>query len=417
MRKVAPARVLWPLGAAVCLSLFGDLTLYAVLPSERQQVGLAISAVGVMLSVNRLIRIPSNALVGALVDRIGRKPVFVVGMLIGSLATLSYGVVRGFWPFLVARLGWGLAWTLLNVSALTMVMDISDADSRGRLNGLFRVWLLAGFAIGPLLGGFLVDDLGFRITMRLYAGLAAMGLIIAFLALPETGPDRRPEPERASTAGIMRRLLGLYGRGLRLIFQDLDLVVLMVAFLAVQFAGEGMALSTINPLLQERFGTRVTVGMVTLGVASASGLLSALRSLVAGLTGPLAGWVSDLLAKRRAVLLGAFALGIAGFVALAVGRSPTVLLLGVLLAAVSNGAGLTVLAARLGDLMPPGQEGVVMGIYATAGDVGSTLGPVVAFGLLPILNVGRIYLLSAFLLGGVALWIACGGWDESELAG
>ncbi len=46
---MTPRRVLLPLGLAVCLSLFGDLTLYAVLPSEREAIGLSLAAVGVML--------------------------------------------------------------------------------------------------------------------------------------------------------------------------------------------------------------------------------------------------------------------------------------------------------------------------------------------------------------------------------
>lgn len=59
-------RGLIALGLAVCLSLFGDLTLYAVLVTQLETTGLALGAVGIMLGINRLIRIPGNLLGGLL---------------------------------------------------------------------------------------------------------------------------------------------------------------------------------------------------------------------------------------------------------------------------------------------------------------------------------------------------------------
>ncbi len=173
---MTPRRVLLPLGLAVCLSLFGDLTLYAVLPSEREAIGLSLAAVGVMLGANRLIRIPSNPLAGALFDRFGRRRLFLLGMGLGVASTLGYGSVTGVLPFLAMRILWGIAWTLINIGGITMIHDISTPQNRGRLAGAYNAWMLAGFAIGPLLGGFLVDSIGFRATMRLYAALAAGGL-------------------------------------------------------------------------------------------------------------------------------------------------------------------------------------------------------------------------------------------------
>ena len=94
-----PRRVLLPLGLAVCLSLFGDLTLYAVLPSQREVVGLSLASVGVMLGINRLIRLPGNPLIGARFDRVGRRRLFLLGMALGTCSTLGYGLVTGFLPF------------------------------------------------------------------------------------------------------------------------------------------------------------------------------------------------------------------------------------------------------------------------------------------------------------------------------
>jgi len=176
--KDSPLRVLFPLGVAVCLSLFGDLMLYAVLPTQREVVGLSLGAVGIMLGINRLIRIPGNPVVGVILDRSGRRRLFILGMLLGTLSTLGYGLLQGFVPFLLTRLAWGVSWTLINVGGMAMVLDVSTPANRGQLTGFYNAWMLVGFALGPLGGGFLVDTIGFRAAMLIYAGVTAIGLLM-----------------------------------------------------------------------------------------------------------------------------------------------------------------------------------------------------------------------------------------------
>ena len=392
-----PRRVLLPLGLAVCLSLFGDLTLYAVLPSQREVVGLSLASVGVMLGINRLIRLPGNPLIGARLDRVGRRRLFLLGMALGTCSTLGYGLVTGFLPFLLTRLLWGIAWTLINVGGMTMVQDISTRANRGRLIGIYHAWMLVGFAAGPLLGGFLVDTVGFRTTMQLYAVTAAAGLLIAVLALPETQPERADVPleERAVWApGALQRIQGTLRRNPRL------LAVLLLT-LIFQFVGEGIALSTLNLLLIERFGPQVTVGALALGVASATGVLSALRSVIAGSTGPLAGLLSDRRNERGFVLMGSLMSGAAGFALLGMARSLPLIVLAIILSAASAGAGMASLTAAMGDLAPTRRRGTVMGAYATAGDIGSAAGPFLAYALVLVMPLAWVYAIcaGAFLIG------------------
>lgn len=65
--------------------MFGDLTLFAVLASQTQAVGLTLGAVGVMLGIHQLIRIPGNPLAGQPYDRWGHRPLFLAGMVLALL--------------------------------------------------------------------------------------------------------------------------------------------------------------------------------------------------------------------------------------------------------------------------------------------------------------------------------------------
>jgi MFS family permease len=401
-----PSRVLVPLGLAVCLSLFGDLTLYAVLVTRLDVVGLSLGAVGIMLGVNRLIRIPGNPLAGILLDRWGRRRLFIFGMLLGVLSTTSYGLVRGFWPFLVSRLAWGIAWTLINVGGMAMVLDVSSKVNRGRLTGLYNIWLWAGFALGPLVGGFLVDSIGFRPAMLSCASLTALGLVIAVVALPETARSANGDTQGKPRLrlSLWHRLEDVWRRARNLLRADHSLVTLLWLYLITLFAGEGVIFSTISLLLQQRFGQRVAWGNLALGVASASGALLGLRALLAGIVGPLAGHLSDIRTGRWPIIIGSLVIGMVGFGLLSFAASPGAIMLGVALSAVSGGAASATLAAQVGDLTPSGREGVVMGAYATAGDIGSMAGPFLAFALLSVMNLQWVYLLCTFIFL-VGLWL------------
>ncbi len=191
---------LLPLGFAVALSLLGDLALFATLTTQLDALGLTLAQAGILLSVHRLVRIPGNPIAGALMDHLGRRPLFVLGMVLAVAATASYGLVSGFWPLLLGRVCWGLAWTLINVGGLNMVLDLSAANTRGRLAGIYNAWVWVGYALAPLLGGFLVDAAGFRPAMLVLAGITALGLAAAGLLLPETLP---PERRAAGSSGLV----------------------------------------------------------------------------------------------------------------------------------------------------------------------------------------------------------------------
>lgn len=393
--------MLMPLGLAVCLSLFGDLTLYAVLATQLDVVGLSLSAVGLMLGVNRLIRIPGNPLAGLVLDRWGRRRPFILGMLLGVLSTASYALVRGFWPFLIARLAWGIAWTLINVGGMAIILDLSTTANRGRLSGLYNTWMLIGLALAPVVGGFLVDLFGFRPAMLACAAITAVGLLVALLALPETAqPPSHPVTQSPTPKPPAWQHFST------LLRTNPGLLTASSLYLITQFAGEGVVLSTMSLLLQQRFGDSVLLNGLALGLASASGILLALRSLLAGLVGPLAGHLSDGRAGRRLVILGSLLAGIAGFGLLSFATSLSTIVLGVALGAASAGAALATLTACVGDVTPPGRQGLVMGAYATAGDIGSTAGPFLAFALLSVVHLQSVYILCtlAFLVGLWLIW-------------
>ncbi len=407
--------LLLPLGLAACLSLFGDLALFAGLVPQLDRLGLTLAQAGVLLSIHRLIRIPGNPIAGLLMDRFGRRRLFLLGAALAVVSSAAYALSRGFWPFLLARLAWGTAWALINVGGLTMILDTAAPSIRGRAMGLWSTGILSGYIGGSLIGGILIDAAGFHAALLACAGFSLLGLLVAAVWLPETRPEARgSRAPSGQPAGQM--LSALWRSLLETVTASRAAASALALYGIFVFAGDGVLLSTMTLLLQQRFGQQVNLAGLALGVVSASGALTALRSGIAVLAGPLAGHLSDGRLGRRSILFASLALGAAAFLLMLTAASLPQVLLSVLASAVSGGSALAVLPAFLGDHIPAGKQGPAAGAMATAGDIGSTIGPALSFALAPLLGLNAVYALGGglFLAGIVILSFVRPGFSVSR---
>jgi len=389
-------RIVWTLTICTSLALFGDATLYAVLPSQFTALGIAAVHVGWLLSVNRLVRVPLNLASGWLSERLGFKGPYVVGLGIGAISTISYGLSRNFWSLLAARALWGLAWTLLAVAAYGMILDVTDEENRGQLTGIYASYSYFGGSLGMLLGGLLVDWLAFSRAMIILGICSCLGLLGA-LTLPHLPPRQRAPSLSAGRSGsptVARLRLALAS----LRRWDARVWVIVALNFAHRFFFAGMFYSTFGLYLQEMVGERAHLGPRLIGIASLTSSLLFLRNVITIVAAPGLGLVSDRLQERPHVLLVGELVGIAALVSFALGRSAWFIGVGVLLAAVAYGVVPSLLIAWLGDLTKVGTRGRFIGLHQTAGDLGSGLGPLFAYFLLSLWGIRTVYALGAGLL-------------------
>ena len=382
IEPVSPSKVLLPLGLGTALSLIGDATLYTVLPTHAADAGVALSSVGILLGANRVVRLFLNGPAGVAYDRFRRRRLFVPALFVGALSTALCAATSGFWPLLVARLLWGLAWSGIWVGGTTMILDVSPEQSRGRWTGWYQTWFFLGAAFGSFAGGLLTDRVGYTTTMWIASGLTALGGVAALLLLPETrgassGPGISHARRHKDGLGAVPRLW---------LVASLQLVNRLVI--------SGVLASTLGLLVQDQFG--VEGGLF--GVATLTGVLMGGRTLLSIVAAPLAGMTSDRMGDRWRVVVGGLSIGVIGMALLA-WQAPAAIVVGVLLGSVSSGSVQTLVAALAGDLVGPKQRGSAIGLMHTAGDLGSAVGPLAAYALLPWMGLGRIYLACAALFG------------------
>ena len=104
--------------AAACLGLVwpGDALIYVVLPLYPSAFGVEIATVAILLSVNRVIRILGYGWVAPLARRFGANTLTAAACAAGALSTLGYGLLSGVVLLFVARLMWGGAYGVLNLT-------------------------------------------------------------------------------------------------------------------------------------------------------------------------------------------------------------------------------------------------------------------------------------------------------------
>jgi MFS family permease len=388
-------RILLPVGIGTCLSLVGDASLYAVLPTHTDAAGVSVAVVGILLSANRIVRVVLNGPTGVAYGRYSRRRLFVLALFIGAFSTAIYGLSRGFWTLLAGRLLWGLAWAGIWIGGNTIVAELSHEGARGRWVGLYHGFFFLGASGGPFVGGLLTDGIGYHRAMGVAAGLTLAGAFIALTCLPEV---ERTGPVASDGVGGLRRSILSLGPATAAAFALHGVNRLVVS---------GVLNSTLGLLLQEEVGAQIQIAGRSVGVATLTGSGIGLSTLMAMASAPVLGALSDRAANRWNIVARGLVPGVAGFTLLTLGV-PWSILAGIPLTALASGSNQSLSTTLVGDLTKPGEQSKCLGMMFTVGDLASAVGPPLAYALIPLLGIRGGYVLSAGVLGAmflVALWL------------
>ncbi|WP_019888164.1 MFS transporter [Streptomyces purpureus] len=146
---------------------------------------------------------------GALGDRYGRRRVFVVGVVWFALASLFCGLAPNAELLIAARALQGIGGALLTPGSLALIQASFHPDDRARAVGLWSGFGGVGAAIGPFVGGWLVDGPGWRWVFLLNVPLAALCVPVALRHVPESR-----DPAAHGRFDVLGAVLGAASLGL-----------------------------------------------------------------------------------------------------------------------------------------------------------------------------------------------------------
>ena len=142
---------------------------------------------GYLLSLASLI-----LLGGSLGDRFGRRRIFVIGTVWFALASLLCGLAPTPLVLIVARILQGVGAALLTPGSLAIIQGVFRVQDRARAIGAWSGWGGIASAIGPFVGGALVEFVSWRWIFLINLPLAVVTVVFALRFVPETRDPRPP---------------------------------------------------------------------------------------------------------------------------------------------------------------------------------------------------------------------------------
>ncbi len=339
---------------ALSIVTLGDSLIYAILPSYYPYLGLAPIQVGILLSVNRWIRLSTNHLAEYCYRKYPGNIWVLFAFFTGSMVAIMYGLAETFVVFLFARIFWGVSFSFLRQAGVMTVVRAGVDTHIGERMGYYRGINATLRAVGVFIGCLLHDVFGFSIT------LIGLG-ILSFSTIPlGYYSQRRTIRQRETPPGFVSK-------------KSRFSVVSYGFILGV--VGPGMIISTLGLVLKTHIGESFGIADYSVGIATLTGLIIGIRWFVDGIGSPVIGTVADRLGRQQFLIL-LFPLNTVTLITIALVTIPMLLIFLIFVFFICSSALMTLLSAQAGQYGPRS-----VASYATAMDFGMSIGPLIAWGI------------------------------------
>lgn len=332
--------------------------LYPTLPLFITQMGGNQQQVGLAMGALMLSSVIFRPIVGGLLDRFGRRPFMIGGLIVFIISMYMYNWVGGIIMLMALRILHGMSWAVSTTSMMTAVTDMIPSVRRGEGMGWFSTSMTVAMAIGPMIGLFVMQGSSYQTMFLVAVGFSIFALLLTLFAQMPYKP--------------------LTGSKKIQIFEKSVLPVMVpIFFLFIAYGG----ITTFVPL----FANEIHVNSGTFFLVYAATL---------ALIRPLAGKISDLKGETY-VIIPSLVMTVIALIVLSFSTN----LLGVIVAAVLYGIGFgsaqPALQAIMIRLAPEDRKGAANAFFSTATDLGIGLGAIFLGLVSEYLNYQALFLVSA----------------------
>jgi MFS transporter, DHA1 family, tetracycline resistance protein len=344
----------------IFITVFVDMLGYGMilplLPFYVQQQHGGAAIVGYLSAFYAALQLVSGPVLGALSDRVGRKPILLLCLFGTALAYALFGLANSLLLLFLAALLDGLTGNNLT-TAYAYVADITSSENRSRGMGIIGAGFGLGVMAGPALGG-LLSSFGLAVPALVAGGIALLNVLYGLILLPESLPPERRTVHQASFNAFSQFAALLQVGPIRAF-------LFAIFFLNLAFSG----LQTNFPLFSHvRFGWD----------ARSNGFFFAFVGVIAVFTqGFLYLRLQPLIKEKRLTLLG-LALLAFGMAGMAAAFQSWMLFPFVGLAALGSGLTTPSLSGLVSAQTPPTAQGRLMGGQQVLFSLTTMIGPIMA---------------------------------------
>jgi MFS transporter, DHA1 family, tetracycline resistance protein len=335
----------------VFIDLLGFGIIIPLLPFYAEHFGASALVVGLLSSSFSLAQFLFAPFWGRLSDRIGRRPVILIGLLGSALSYTFFALATSLPMLFLARSLAGIAGANIP-TAQAFIADTTTAETRARGMGLIGAAFGLGFIFGPAIGGFL-SHWGYAAPAWFAAAISLVNFVAALFLLPESRPPHARDTSRPGRIEILRRAVAQ---------PNLPMVLLVYFLVVTAFASFEATFALYS---ERRFGfTPATIGY----------MFAWIGVVLATVQGVLVGRVVKRIGEKRLVPLAIFV------IALALGLVPvagTVPLLAAVAGLLALGMGFNSpsLLSAISQLADARDQGSTLGVSQSLGSLARIIGP------------------------------------------
>ncbi|ONK10099.1 MFS transporter [Streptomyces sp. MP131-18] len=397
----------WALGALALATLvlgFDTTILNVALPTLAGDLGATTTEQQWIIDSFLIVFAATMLPAGMLGDRYGRRRMLVIGLgalLVGSLVGT---LVDSAEMLIVARTIMGLGAALVVPLALSVVPTLFTPAERPKAIAVLAAALAAGLPLGPLLGGWLLDNFWWGSVFLINIPMAAVGIVACLLLVPESKDSAAPRVDPLSTvlsvAGLGALVFGIIEGASRGWDDPLVIACLIgsvILLTALVLRERRQELPTFDLALLRNPGFTWNALSTVMAALILTGLLFVVPQYLQAVQGesamatgvrlmPMMGGLlvaaraASILVKaigsRSTIVIGLLFLSLAGFIGSTTDVGSGYGLAATWLVITGFGTGLTTIPATDATLahLPPGRSGVGSGLLMTGRQMGSAMG-------------------------------------------
>src|SRR5437879_25052 len=256
----------------VTFAAFTDIVAYSiavpVLPHLSRQLGASPTMIGLLFASFGVTLLTVSMPMGAVSDRIGRRPPMIGGLVALAAATLLFAFADSLSWLFAARLVQGAADAVTWVVGFALLADLYGPSERGRVTGIVMSGASFAFMVGPSIGGMRLPFL----TVAAFAVVATVAFIVY------EPPPRREAHEPVPLVAVLQ--------------------VPTIAACAVAVVIVSATMSMLEPVLAIFLGTTLAISPARIG------LLFGIAAVVSTTLHPIFGRLADRWGARRLTLVG-----------------------------------------------------------------------------------------------------------------
>ncbi|MDW7658784.1 MAG: MFS transporter [Bacillota bacterium] len=293
----------------VSISLFGDSSLYVLLPIHAASIGVSVSMVGILLSTNRFVRLFTNYAVSSLHVRLGSRVMVTACIIIASLTTLVYGLPVGWFALFLSRIAWGFCWSSFRYESFNSITQNSSENYRGRASGMFYSITRIGSLAALLICGVIVEYTGYRNTFYIFSLITlVIGLIMLLLwtlsqkhahnlvQLVDIGHvENKSNPQRVFQQTQTGKPPKSHIHIRPLFCYSLTMIN--------GWIGSGLLITTVGYIMMLKFGQNLSILGITIGISMAASFLSSTNWFHSIFLSVVFGRLSDKYGRSRVLVI------------------------------------------------------------------------------------------------------------------